>query len=302
MNLGELKTRFLEYLEVEKNKSKKTLENYDHYLSRFLDYCKTPGIDSPSQIDQELVRRYRLYLNRFEDKGRPLKKITQNYHVIALRAFLKYLAKQDIESLSPEKIELAKQESRQVNFLDENEVARLLSAPQDFEKNQFIKLRDIAILETLFSTGLRISELTSLDRDKINIKRGEFSVRGKGDKIRIAFLSDRAKKALFEYLELRKDSEPAVFVSGTKNITRLTPRSVQRLVEKYAHLAGIIKKVTPHTLRHSFATDLLMGGADIRSVQAMLGHSSITTTQIYTHITNQQLRDVHKAFHGRRRK
>jgi len=301
--LENLKTQFLEYLEIEKNKSQKTVRNYDHYLNRFFEFAKNHSIATPLDINQELIKKYRLYLNRFlDEKNKPLKKITQNYHIIALRAFLKYLAKQDIKSLAPEKIELAKTDSRQINFLDETEMALLLAAPAKFEKNIFLRLRDIAILETLFSTGLRISELVSLDRDKINLKRGEFSVRGKGDKIRIAFLSDRARAALFAYLEIRHDDCPAVFVSGTKNVGRLTPRSVQRLVEKYARLAGITKHVTPHVLRHSFATDLLMNGADIRSVQSMLGHASITTTQIYTHITDQQLRDVHKAFHGKRRK
>ena len=308
MNIHFLLKNYLDYLEVERGRSKKTVENYRHYLKRFLDWAK---IDRPEQIDADLVREYRLYLNRFEDSfGRGLKKITQNYHIIALRNFLKYLAKRDIKSLATEKIELAKQAPRQVDFLEGDELERLLSAPSGASPKA---LRDKALLELLFSTGLRVSELCQLNRDVINLDRGEFSVRGKGEKIRLVFLSARAKEALKNYLAKRTDIDPALFVrypkskkpeaaqAKIKNL-RLTPRSVQRIVKYYAIKAGIGKKVSPHTIRHSFATDLLASGADIRSVQTMLGHSSITTTQIYTHITDKQLKEIHKAFHGRQRK
>lgn len=309
MSLKKLIIDFLEYCEVEKGHSALTIRNYDHYLSRFLEFA---GDINPKNINLELVRRYRLYLNRLVDQnGKNLKKITQAYHLIALRAFLKYLAKRDIETLAAEKIELPDVESRNLIFLEIEEIERLLESPKQ-EKNKILRLRDKAILETLFSTGLRVSELVSLDRDKVNLKRGEFSVKGKGGKIRIVFLSNEAQKALENYLNLRTDNFKPLFIRH-KNINkvnndlsgenlRLTPRTIQRLIKKYTTLAGIVKKVTPHTIRHSFATDLLISGADIRSVQTMLGHSSITTTQVYTHITNQQLREVHKAFHGRRRK
>lgn len=302
-NLNELLDDYLDYLEVEKNRSKKTRENYGRYLRRFLDWAR---IDSPREITAELIRKFRLYLNRLEEGGgAPLKKNTQNYHIIALRNFLKYLAKRDIEVLSAEKIELGKQPARQVEFLEVDELERLLSAP---EGDSFKARRDRAILELLFSTGLRVSELCALNRDSFNLKKDEFSVRGKGDKIRVVFLSVTAREALKKYLEKRSDVEEALFIHETKHPEketelRLTPRSVQRIIKFYAAKAGIAgKKVTPHTLRHSFATDLLMNGADLRSVQEMLGHSSITTTQIYTHITDKQLREVHRAFHGRRRK
>jgi len=309
MSLKKLIIDFLEYCEVEKGHSALTIRNYDHYLSRFLEFA---GDIHPKDINLELVRQYRLYLNRFVDQnGKSLKKITQAYHLIALRAFLKYLAKRDIKSLAAEKIELPDVESRNLIFLEIEEIERLLEAPKQ-EKNKILRLRDKAILETLFSTGLRVSELISLDRDKVNLKRGEFSVKGKGGKIRIVFLSNEAKKALENYLNLRTDNFKPLFIRHKKinkanndlsgENLRLTSRTIQRLIKKYTALAGIVKKVTPHTIRHSFATDLLISGADIRSVQTMLGHSSITTTQVYTHITNQQLREVHKAFHGRRRK
>lgn len=338
MSLQKLLTEYLEYLEIERNKSRKTLENYNHYIRRFLDWAK---IDKPEQITEELVRKFRLYLNRGNENGvPPLQKVTQNYHIIALRGFLKYMAKRDIKCLSAEKIELGQQEKRQVEFLDSEELTRLLQAPsanseinsaeksrkpkaKSRKKNEIglIKLRDKAILELLFSAGLRVSELVSLNRDDINFDRGEFSVRGKGRKLRVAFLSETAKKALAEYLKERKDMEDALFINLScvetsilprrtsclvstaeegKNF-RLTARSVQRLVRRYAKIAGIIKKVTPHTIRHSFATDLLFNGADIRSVQSMLGHSNIATTQIYTHITDQHLQEVHKNFHGKNR-
>lgn len=306
MSIKELKTQFLEYLEIEKNRSQKTIENYDHYLSRFLDWAKISG---PEQITAELVRNFRIYLNRYEDeKGRGLKKITQGFYAIAIRNFLKFLAKRDISSLQAEKIEMGKTSTREVDFLEVEEVERILVAA---EGRDFKSLRDRAILELLFSAGLRVSELTDIDREKIDLKRRELSVRGKGNKIRVVFISDSAAGAIKRYLEKRTDVDPALFVRLARNASRsdaggdnlrLTPRSIQRIVKYYAMKAGIVKDVHPHTLRHSFATDLLINGADIRSVQAMLGHSSITTTQVYTHITNKQLKEVHRAFHSRRRK
>jgi site-specific recombinase XerD len=243
--------------------------------------------------------------------GGNLAKITQNYHIIALRAFLKYLAKRDIKSLSAEKVELGTSERRQIEFLEISEVDDLLRAPEKYpSKKEVITLRDSAILETLFSTGLRISELVSLNQDQINLERGEFTVRGKGGKDRVVFLSESASKKIKVYLSKREDNAKPLFIhfSGIKDglddgeYMRLTPRSIQRMVARYAKLVGITKKVTPHMLRHSFATDLLINGADIRSVQAMLGHSSITTTQIYTHVTNKQLKDIHRNFHNRKLK
>ena len=291
MDIKNLLSDYLDYLEIEKNRSVKTRVNYERYLKRFLGFAK---ISKPEQISQDLVRQYRLWLNR-----QSIKKNTQNYHLIALRNLLKYSAKRDIKILPADKIELGKQSERQVIFLENSELERLLGAPD--------RLRDKAILELLFSTGLRVSELCALNRDSINFKSGEFAVRGKGDKIRLVFISETAKTALKNYLEKRQDVDEALFVRDTKNPAksdnlRLTSRSVERLVKHYSAKAGLSKKVTPHSLRHSFATDLLMNGADIRSVQALLGHSNITTTQIYTHITDKQLREVHQAFHGKRRK
>jgi len=306
MNLNQLKSQYLEYLEIEKDRSQKTIENYDHYLVRFLKWTK---VSSPGDITDELVRNYRLYLNRISDeKGKPLKKITQNYHVIALRNFLKYLAKRNVKTLAAEKIELGKTLRREVEFLEAEEVDRIFEAASG---SGLKSLRDRAILELLYSSGLRVSELVNLNRDQINLKTQEFSVRGKGGKIRVVFISDRAKSALEKYLEKRVDVDPALFIRvGIKHLEkrkssenlRITPRTVQRIVKFYALKAGIVKDVHPHTLRHSFATDLIQNGADIRSVQEMLGHSSVTTTQIYTHVTNKQLKEVHKAFHGKRRK
>ncbi len=298
--IKQLITQYLEYLEIEKNRSQKTIESYDHYLRRFVSWAK---IEGPREITADLVRKYRIYLNRWQDeKGRGLKKITQNYHIIALRGLLRYLARRDIKTLAVEKVELAKQSPREVEFLEPEELDRLLEAPSGQSLKSF---RDKAILETLFSTGLRVSELVKLDRNKINIKKGEFSVRGKGEKLRLVFLSDQAKEKLKNYLDKRQDIDPAIFVRIPKSNKpeenlRLTPRSVQRIVKYYATKAGIIKKVTPHTIRHSFATDLLANGADIRSVQAMLGHSSISTTQIYTHVTNKRLKEIHKTFHDKK--
>ncbi|MCL5436030.1 MAG: tyrosine-type recombinase/integrase [Patescibacteria group bacterium] len=311
--LEKLKNQFLEYLEIERNRSELTIENYDHYLKRFLDFAKKSGISSAEKLDLDLVRSFRLHLNRTRDaSGRPLKLITQNYHVIALRSFLKYLAKQNVKTLAAEKLELPKTPSRQVQFLESAEITLLLEAPAA-EKNDLVRLRDTAILETLFSTGLRVSELSGLLRTKVNPSHHEFSVRGKGDKVRVVFLSDSAREALKKYLQARSDKSPALFVahrqkkSVEKQIeemdegqtSALTPRSIQRIIKKYARQAGISKDITPHTLRHSFATDLLSNGADIRAVQEMLGHSSITTTQIYTHVTNRKLSEIHKKFHAR---
>ncbi|MDD5731289.1 MAG: tyrosine-type recombinase/integrase [Patescibacteria group bacterium] len=330
MNLTDLLRQFLEHTEIEKGRSQKTIENYQHYMGRFIEFAEKNGVKSPGEISQDLIHQYRLHLNRLTDQlGQPIKKVTQNYHIIALRAFLKYLAKIDVKSLSAEKVELAKQESREVSFLTNEELDRLIAAPGLYEENHFKRMRDEAILHTLFSTGLRVSELTNLNRDQVDLNRGEFSVRGKGGKIRLVFLSNEAKEKLQKYMDRRKDKNKAIFVplyKGKKQAeeqdeksskplsekglprqalrggeTRLTPRSIQRMISRYAKLAGIVKDVTPHTLRHSFATDLLMNGADIRSVQTMLGHSSITTTQIYTHITNTQLKEVHKAFHSRKK-
>jgi site-specific recombinase XerD len=297
--------KFLEYLEIEKGRSPLTVRNYDFYLQRFIEWSKDPKTDD---VDYEMIRQYRLWLNRLEDPKRgALKKSTQNYHLIALRSFLKYLARHDIATMSPEKIELAKQGSRDVSFLDAIDLERLLSMPEKSDLPDIIKARDRAILELFFSTGMRVSELSSLKKDMVNLDREEFTVRGKGDKTRIVFLSNQARHFLREYLKRRDDACPYLFVrhdrakSGAEAVGSITPRSIERLVHKYAAAAGIPKKVSPHTLRHSFATDLLMNGADLRSVQSMLGHSSITTTQIYTHVTNQQLKEVHQAFHARRR-
>ena len=302
MKLDLLLQDFLEYMEIEQNRSQKTIENYNHYISRFLKWSKAKR---PVDITMELVRKYRLYLNRLTDgKGGTLKRVTQNYHVIALRNFLKYMAKNDIEAISADKIEVGKNPSGQVEFLDEEELKRLLgSANGDSLKS----LRDRSILELLFSTGLRVSELVNISRDQFNLKTQEFSVRGKGGKIRIVFVSDTAREFIKRYLDKRTDIDPALFIRLNKNGSaskeenkRLTTRSVQRIVKHYATKAGIVKDVHPHTLRHSFATDLLANGADIRSVQSMLGHSSITTTQVYTHVTNRQLKDIHKKFHRKK--
>lgn len=311
-SVNDLICDFLEYCEIEENHSDLTIRNYEHYLGRFLDFAEKDRSRDlrPEQINTELVRKYRLYLNRLNTElGGNLAKITQTYHIIALRAFLKYLAKRDIKSLSAEKVELGTMERRQIEFLEISEVDDLLSTPEKYpSKKELITLRDSAILETLFSTGLRISELVNLNRDQINLERGEFTVRGKGGKDRVVFLSDSATKKIKSYLSKRDDNAKPLFIhySGVKDglddgeYMRLTPRSIQRMVSKYAKLAGITKKVTPHMLRHSFATDLLINGADIRSVQAMLGHSSITTTQIYTHVTNKQLKDIHRSFHNKK--
>lgn len=251
------------------------------------------------------VREYRLFLNReITQHGDSRKRNTQGYYMIALRNLLRYITRRDIEVMSPDKIDLPKIPERDINIIDESELERLLEAP---DLSHLKGIRDKAILECLFSTGLRVSELCSLNREGVNLKTGEFPVRGKGNKIRIVFLSERAIKYLKMWLENRKDVEEALFVSiphniGAKFFHRLTPRSIERLIQYYAAKAGIAKRVVPHTLRHCFATDLLQNGADLRSVQSLLGHSSITTTQIYTHVTNKELKAIHKNFHGKQMK
>ncbi len=322
MAKGDLKTvknEYLEYLEIERSRAAKTIENYGRYLDRFIRFAHSAGSTSSPQassgqakdmdvsgVTEELIRQYRLHLNRItDDHGESLKRVTQNYHIIALRNLLKYLAKRGIRCVPAERVELGKQEDRQVSFLEPQELERFLQGPQGSE---LAVLRDRAILNMLFSTGMRVSELCSLNRDTVDLNRGEVTVRGKGGKIRPVFLSDDAREHTKTYLAKRPDADEALFIRIPKHQAfskatglRLTPRSVQRIVAKYAVRAGIMgKKVSPHTLRHSFATDLLRGGADIRSVQALLGHSSVTTTQIYTHVTDKGLRDVHKKFHHRR--
>ena len=295
------KVNFLEYQEIEQNRSQKTIRNYDHYLTRLSDFAGDITVDA---ITPELVRQWRLWLLRLGTyESDELGKNTLNYHLIALRSFLKYCAKQNIKCMSPEKIELAKVTRKQVTFLEAEELERLFAQP---DTETLVGKRDKAIIELLFSSGLRVSELVGLDREHINLRRREFTVRGKGQKDRPIFISMDAADWIQQYLDARQDNTKPLFVrySGKKqvdlsgNYHRLTARSVQRLVARYAVLAGITKHVTPHTLRHSFATDLLMNGADLRSVQAMLGHSNIATTQIYTHVTDPHLRSVHERFHN----
>ncbi len=309
-SLKQIKNEYLEYLEIERNRAMKTVENYGRYLDRFIQFCTSTAGDDIKDITEDSVRQYRLWLNRLKDPntGEPLKRITQNYHIIALRNFLKYLAKRQIKSVAPERVELGKQEDRQVSFLEPAELGRLLDAPVG---NDLPALRDRAMLAMLFSTGMRVSELCSMNRDMVSVQRGELSVRGKGGKIRPVFISEDAGSRLAEWMKARGDMDPALFIRiprrasrqagnlafGKYDNLRLTPRSIQRIVKDHAVAAGIMgKKVSPHTLRHSFATDLLRNGADIRSVQAMLGHSSVTTTQVYTHVTDKGLKEVHQKF------
>ncbi len=300
-NINNLLKDYLDYLEIEKNRSPKTRDNYGRYLRVFINFAK---IKTEQDITAEQVRNFRLSLARAKTpEGRNFKKTTQSYYIIALRNFLKYLIKRDFEVLSPDKIELPKVPSRQIGIIEYKDLERLLEGPRGQELRAF---RDRAILETLFSTGLRVSELCALNR-YFDLDRGEITVRGKGDKLRVVFLSERAKKAIKNYLDKRTDTEEALFISLTKAknpkvIGRIIPRAVQRLVNYYARKAGIADRITPHQLRHQFATDLLINGADLRSVQELLGHANISTTQIYTHITNKELREVHQAFHARRRK
>lgn len=293
---------FITYIEVTKNRSIKTVNNYRRYLYRFFNFVK---INHISELSPKHVNDFILYLKRQNGtRDGEMKTNTRNYHLIALRTFLKYLAKIDVKSLSPEKIELAKQQPRQVEFLEKDELKKIIEAPTLTKDSELTKLRDVAILELLFSTGLRVSELAGLNIENINLDKDEFSVRGKGGKVRVVFVSDSAKNALKEYLKARKDTSPALFVRTdldpkSHSLENLTPRSIERIVKKYSKVAGITKKVTPHTLRHSFATDLLYEGADIRSVQEMLGHSSITTTQVYTHITNKRLKETYEKYHDK---
>ncbi len=292
---------YLDYLEIEKNRSIKTRDNYDRYLRRFLAFSK---VTTPEGIAQENVRQFRLWLNRVVDEhGKTLRRNTQNYYVIALRNFLKYCAKRDVVTLAADKIELGKMPDRDIDIIDARDLERMTA----IHEHDIKSLRDKAILELLFSTGLRVSELCALNRDSIDLTRDEFSVRGKGGKVRVVFLSQTARDALKEYKSRRDDIEDSLFISFTHSdppraLQRLTTRSVQRIVHHYAVKAGIAKQTTPHKLRHLFATDLLMNGADLRSVQMLLGHANISTTQVYTHITNKELKEIHKAFHGRKRK
>lgn len=310
MDISELVADFLESLEIEKGRSTKTIENYGLYLSRFIDLItedfEGQEMIKPSDITPEVLRRFRLKLNRFSDNQNKerLSTLTQSYHLIALRGFFKYLAKRGIKSLDPSLIDLPRAAKKQVTFLHFDEIERLLAEiPLDTESG----LRDRAIIELLFSGGLRVSELCGLNRDSINLERREFMVRGKGKKDRPIFIDKSTAECIEEYLNMRTDTLPALFLNNSANqqipstsgdFRRLTPRSIERIVQKYTRLAGITKHVTPHTMRHSFATDLLMNGADIRSVQSLLGHANISTTQIYTHITDPHLKEVHEKFHS----
>ncbi len=297
---------FLEYLQVERGSSPLTIRNYKHYLMRFILWMESQGIrEELRDINQDVVRNFRVYLTTLPgEKKESLSRRTQGYHVIALRSFLKWLIKNDYEVMAPDKIDLPKLEERQVHFLNGEQVDRLLNAPS---LSTIQGKRDKAILEVLFSTGLRVSELTKLDRDKIDLERREFGIIGKGGKARVVFLSSRAVDWVVKYLNERKDHYKPLFIHHKGKIEvdsngekmRLTPRSIQRMIKKYSHKIKLPVDVTPHVMRHSFATDLLIAGADIRSVQEMLGHKNISTTQIYTHVTNKQLRDIHDTFHGK---
>lgn len=298
--ISELIVDFLEYLEVEQNRSQKTSENYHLYLMRLVDFC---GDIKINQVNEETIRKWRLWLARLkDDHGQELSKITQSYHLIALRSFLKYCARRNIQALASDKIELPRVKRKQVSFLNEDELKRLFGV---IKTDTTPGLRDKAIVALLYSSGLRVSELTGLNRDNINLKRQEFMVRGKGQKDRVVFVDTTATTLLQAYLNARTDNDQALFkrysgkkvIEQTGDFGRLTPRSVQRMISQYAKLAGITKQVSPHTLRHSFATDLLMNGADLRSVQSLLGHSNISTTQVYTHVTDPHLRDIHNRFH-----
>src|SRR3990167_3854898 len=305
-DLPALVDEFLEYLEIERNLSPLTIRDYRHYIDNFVAWSQAHSpIARPQDITVELIRKYRVYLAHYNSPNGnlPLKKVTQNYYVIALRSFLRYLTRKDIAVVAPEKIELPKVESRSLKFLDRDQVERLLAQP-DISSDQ--GLRDKLIMEMLFSTGLRVSELCRIDRDQVNLERREFGVIGKGQRARVVFLSDRAAIWLEKYLVKRSDQFKPLFIRYAGNQEpivngekmRLTSRSVQRIVTKYVRKARLPVAATPHVLRHSFATDLLMNGADLRSVQELLGHKNVATTQIYTHVTNKQLRDVHKAFHS----
>ncbi|MEO8691520.1 MAG: site-specific tyrosine recombinase/integron integrase [Candidatus Saccharimonas sp.] len=302
MDVSDLIQEFLDYLQIERGRAKKTISNYEHYLERFVEFS---GFITVGEITSELVRKYRLWLANLENESSDdLSTLTQSYHLIALRGFLDYLGKRNIDSLAPNKIELPRVHRKQVTFLHFEEIERVIETIPDDGKIEHA--RDRALIELLFSSGLRVSELVGLNRDDINTKRLEFTVRGKGQKTRPVFISQRSADRLNQYLDLRQDSLPALFLSYSRNVNantsgnyrRLTPRSIQRMIQKYARLAGITKHVSPHTMRHSFATDLLMNGADIRSVQSMLGHSDISTTQIYTHITDAHLKEAYQKYHS----
>jgi len=309
------KQQFLEYIEIEKGRAVKTVENYARYLERFFEFAK---IKTPKDITEDKVREFRLHLNRQslgnnKATGKTLSKKTQNYYLIALRSFLKYMARKGVSTMNADQIELAKIPERVVDIISQEELERLLRAPDELlktekqENAQEVLYRDKAILELLFSTGLRVSELCSLTSD-LDLSRDEFSIRGKGGKVRVVFLSPPAKQAIQTYLKIRKDMSEGLFVNASNNKNKvnisegLNRRSVERIVKKYATIAGITKKVTPHVIRHCFATDLLQNGADIRAVQQLLGHADISTTQIYTHVTNKHLKEVHQKFHGKKEK
>jgi site-specific recombinase XerD len=304
MDIHDLKRQFLEHIEIEKGRALRTIENYEHYLDIFINQTK---IKAAKDITDTVVREFRLWLNRQSAgnnraTGDTIKKKTQNYYLIALRGFLKYLAKRNIDSLPADRIELAKVPERSLDLITSIELTRLLEAPGK-EEDPLMKARGKAILNLLFSTGLRVSELCALNRD-LDLHSDELSIRGKGGKVRVVFLSEDAKKYVRDYLNLRKDMDDALFVKLSKEKSGkegegLTRRSIERIVKRYAVIAGISKKVTPHIIRHCFATDLLSNGADLRSVQALLGHSNITTTQVYTHVTDRHLHNIHKQFHNR---
>lgn len=304
--IQKLKTKFLQYIEIEKGRALRTIENYDHYLTVFLSQTK---VKKPSDITRDVITEFRLWLNRQSNgnnkkTGKTMSKKTQNYYLIALRVFLKYLTREEYKTLAADQIELAKIPERHIDIISTQELRRLMAAPNK-EENIEARYRDKAILELLFSTGLRVSELCSLTRD-LDLSLDEFSIRGKGGKIRVVFVSPDAKDSLKKYMKERKDMSEHLFVSVSKNKSKvednkgLDRRSIERIVKKYATLAGITKKVTPHVIRHCFATDLLQNGADIRSVQQLLGHADISTTQIYTHVTDKHLKEVHQRFHGKK--
>ncbi|MCD8484783.1 tyrosine-type recombinase/integrase [Candidatus Woesebacteria bacterium] len=295
---------YLEHIEVERNLSSLTLRDYSLYLDRFVQWAKRKDIKNMQAVDLQTIKKYRLYLSRYTtEQGESLSVRTQSYYIIALRSFLKWLIKMDVKVIPPEKIDLPKVEQAEVTFVKPEQMERLMAQP-DISTDH--GLRDRAILEVLFSTGLRVSELVSLDREQVDTQRKEFGVLGKGRKVRVVFLSDRAAHWLEQYLALRTDDWSPVFIRHSRGIDvtedgenmRLSARSVQRSVEKYRKMAHIPVKITPHSIRHSFATDLLRNGAGLRDVQEMLGHKNISTTQIYTHVTRPELKKVHEKFHS----